>query len=167
MHRASPCIVHREAGAVNTSSKHRDEKCCLSANDFKKQHYLRVEIESLQRVNNQRVFCQTVIHDHVQAVQEGGSLDDRLVVGIVQTLEAKEDTDTSLKELWKRNLEAEPQREEGPADTETSHTKYNNKNNSAEETPWSYPGSADGNSSQPVWSLAAGVRRENILFAYD
>lgn len=55
------------------------------------QNYLRIEIESLQRVNNQGVFCQMIVHDHVEAIQEGGSLNNGLVVGIVQTLEPKED----------------------------------------------------------------------------
>lgn len=54
------------------------------------QHYLWVEIKSLQCVYDQRVLCQPIIHDHVQAVQERRSLDDGFVVGIIQTLEARE-----------------------------------------------------------------------------
>lgn len=49
--------------------------------------YLWIEVESLQRVDDQRVLCQPVVHDHVEAVHEGRSLDNRLVVGIVEALE--------------------------------------------------------------------------------
>lgn len=61
------------------------------------QHYLRIEIESLQCVDDQGVLCEPIIHDHVEAVQERRSLYNGLVVGIVQTLEAKEDKCTWLK----------------------------------------------------------------------
>lgn len=53
------------------------------------QYYLWIEIESLQRVNNQGILRQPVVHDHVKAVQERRGLDNRLVVGIVQTLVSK------------------------------------------------------------------------------
>lgn len=55
------------------------------------QHYLGIEIESLQCVDDQGVLCEPIIHDHVEAVQERRSLYNGLVVGIVQTLEPKED----------------------------------------------------------------------------
>lgn len=49
-------------------------------------HYLWIEIESLQSVNNQRILSQPIIHHHVEAIQERRSLNNGLVVGIVQTL---------------------------------------------------------------------------------
>lgn len=58
------------------------------------QHYLWIQIKSLQSVNNQGVLCQPIVHDHVKAIQEGRSLNNGLVVGIVQTLEPNENTYT-------------------------------------------------------------------------
>lgn len=47
---------------------------------------LRVEVEPLQRVDDQRVLCQLVVHDGVEALQEGRRLDQGLVVGVVEAL---------------------------------------------------------------------------------
>lgn len=49
--------------------------------------YLWIEIKSLQSVDDQRVLCQLIVHDHVDAAHEGRSLDNGLVVGIVEALE--------------------------------------------------------------------------------
>lgn len=64
--------------------------------------YLWIQIESLQCVDDQGVLRQPVIHDLVEAVQEGRSLNNGLVVGIVETLEATEDKHTLLKGKWQR-----------------------------------------------------------------
>lgn len=48
--------------------------------------HLGVEVEPLQRVDDQRVLRQPVVHDGVQALQEGRRLDHRLVVGVVEAL---------------------------------------------------------------------------------
>lgn len=48
--------------------------------------HLGVEVEPLQRVDDQRVLRQPVVHDGVQALQEGRCLDHRLVVGVVEAL---------------------------------------------------------------------------------
>lgn len=58
------------------------------------QRYLGIKVESLQGVDDQGVLSQPIIHDHVEASQERGSLDNGLVVGIVQTLEPEEDAYT-------------------------------------------------------------------------
>lgn len=58
------------------------------------QRYLWIKVESLQSVDDQGVLSQPIIHDHVEASQERGSLDNGLVVGIVQTLEPEEDAYT-------------------------------------------------------------------------
>lgn len=51
------------------------------------QRYLWIKIESLQRVDDQGVLGQPIIHDRAEAIQERGSIDNGLVVGIVETLE--------------------------------------------------------------------------------
>lgn len=48
--------------------------------------YLWVEIEPLQCVDDQRVLGQLVVHDRVEAPQEGRRLNDGLVVGVVEAL---------------------------------------------------------------------------------
>lgn len=64
--------------------------------------YLWIQIESLQCVDDQGVLRQPVIHDLVEAVQEGRSLNNGFVVRIVETLEATEDKHTLLKGKWQR-----------------------------------------------------------------
>lgn len=51
------------------------------------EHYLWIQVESLQRVDDQGVLCEPVVHDHVETPQERRSLNDGLVVRIIQTLE--------------------------------------------------------------------------------
>lgn len=59
--------------------------------ELQPRRYLRIEVESLERVDDQGVLRQTIVHDRVEAVQERGSLNQGLVVGIVETLEPTED----------------------------------------------------------------------------
>lgn len=56
---------------------------------FQGEPYLWIKVKSLQSVDDQGVLCQPVIHDHVEAVHEGGSFDNGLVVGIVKALEPR------------------------------------------------------------------------------
>ena len=60
----------------NKRAKYRRKQC----SHF---NHLWIEIESLQCVNNQGVLRQSIIHDHVEAVQERRGLNNGLVVGIV------------------------------------------------------------------------------------
>lgn len=62
----------------------------VKTQSFPGEPYLWIEVKSLQSVDDQGELCQPVIHDRVEAVQEGGSLDNGLVVGIVETLEPRE-----------------------------------------------------------------------------
>lgn len=114
-------------------------------NSMPNPHYLWIEIESLQRVDNKRVLCQPIVHDHVEAFQERWSLNNGLIVGIVQTLKSKEDKYTwlekkNLKKTKKleRNVKVDRQRdrerrtkaknkEKGKPDgkTQQTDTKYN------------------------------------------
>lgn len=89
--------------------------------------YLWIEVKSLQSVDDQRELCQTVIHDRVKTIQEGGSLDNGLVVGIIQTLEPREENKcTPLQQEGKNKL----------------HRKERNKHSS--QTRICESGSADG-----------------------
>lgn len=108
--------------------------------------YLWVEVEPLQRVDDQRVLGQPVIHDHVEAVQERRSLDDGLVVGVVQTL--GRDTDTHLI-----RPKSEDQQEQQTLAAEMGQT-LNKPRPSSDR--WSSAGSADGYSSQPMWETQQG-----------
>lgn len=48
--------------------------------------HLGVQVKPLQRVYDQRILGESVVHDQTQTVQEGRSLDDALKVGVIQTL---------------------------------------------------------------------------------
>lgn len=62
-------------------------KIKMNQNEGKK--YLRIEIKSLQCVNHQRMLRQPIVHDHMEAFQKGGSLNNGFVVGIVKSLKSK------------------------------------------------------------------------------
>lgn len=79
---------------------------------FQGEPYLWIEVKSLQSVDDQGELCQPVIHDHVEAVQEGGSLDYGLVVGIVETLEPREqDKCTPLQHERRNKLQRKRERQ--------------------------------------------------------
>lgn len=45
-----------------------------------------VEVKALECVDNVRELCEVVVHEAVQAQEEGVCVDNGLVVGVVQTL---------------------------------------------------------------------------------
>ena len=61
--------------------------------------YLRIEVEPLQGVDGVRIFRDVVAVERLDAAEEGGSLDHRQEVGVVQPLRKK----TQLQ-LFRTNL---------------------------------------------------------------
>ena len=51
--------------------------------------YLRIEVEPLQGVDGVRIFGDVVAVERLDAAEEGGSLDHRQEVGVVQPLRKK------------------------------------------------------------------------------
>lgn len=58
--------------------------------------HLRVQVKPLQRVNDQRILSESVVHDQTETVQEGWSLDDALKVRVVQTLVWKNEPESTV-----------------------------------------------------------------------
>lgn len=88
---------------------------------------------------------QTVVHDHVEAVQEGRSFNDRLVVGIIKTLQRK-------RKVPFRKLKRETSEKRKTKGKRKISSKRTLNKSLQHENP------ADGNGSSSIWSYAAGVQ---------
>lgn len=137
------------------------------------QHYLRIEIESLQCVDDQGVLCEPIIHDHVEAVQERRSLYNGLVVGIVQTLEPKEDKCTWLKSC--RQNETDVKQSKGRVTEGGRDKEKRSEKDSRQTLNITLQHTAQTEETLSRWlpltahlvTHCRGDGRKNILFAYD